>query len=714
MSLFPDLNSFNFPVLGAALLNVVLIFFTLLKSPWNSTHRAFAAWNLAMLCWNLGSFGTYGAHSPETALPWIRFSCYGIVLIPATFCHVVLSVGGAVRVFQRRLLQFLYVSGLSFLAGEILWPGFLVAGAVRHFWGYGPIGGVGTAIMDPWALASWLYCLWLLQRASQAAFGVQRNQLQYIFWGGIVAFAGAAANILMVHGLNIYPFGNIANIVFSLGMAYAIISYRWMDIQLVIRQSVVYTSLGTALTLTYIGMVYFIEKTVFDNHLNPEWVPRLLALPPTLIVAPAVKGRIQPWVDAHLFSSRQASKHWIQDLGLKICTCLDLEKITEVAVQEATRTLQLSGAALLMMETERSQFLRLLAVGSLEVPERTPTTELCLEWFSGPYERLIVTRELEWRLRMDPAMAHLYGGLRDWLVRHGVVMALPLRFQKEWRGLWLLGTPMSEGLLPRDQLPLLVGVASQMALAINNALTVRQLQEHQQMLAKGREAMAVGTLATELAHELTKPLTRILNEETRLEGMLRGQPQARLKKIEKEAQRAAEILEGFAMLSPHLGLARQNIRLPDLVEEVLISVGVVQEDRLRVVRQFADLPPVAVNRSQMLQVFTNIIQNALEAMPEGGVLSLQIARQEDRGMPAVEVSVSDSGSGIPREIQEKVFEAFFTTKKAQGGRGVGLAISRAMVERHGGTIRIESPVTAKGGARVVIALPVVTGEGKHV
>ena len=220
----------------------------------------------------------------------------------------------------------------------------------------------------------------------------------------------------------------------------------------------------------------------------------------------------------------------------------------------------------------------------------------------------------------------------------------------------------------------------------------------------------IGVLATEIAHEVTKPLTRIINERTRLEAAMNSRSHQSLKKIEREALRAAEIMEGFAMLSPNVPLRRTRASLAVLMEEALNALGIEQDQDIRVEREFDTVPPVPLNPGQILQVMTNIIQNAWQAVPEGGVLTLSTRSHHAQGEAFVEASVSNTGPGIPSELQDQVFEPFFTTKQATGGRGVGLTLSRAMVERHGGTIIIQSPLTPAGGTRVVVRLPVVDGE----
>jgi len=186
---------------------------------------------------------------------------------------MILVLCGEMSSVQKWLLRGAYAAGLMILAGGYLWKGFLVAGVQASFWGFEPIGGPGSYLQDALTATSFLYCLWILYEAYQSALDIRRNQLQYVFWGSFICALGGFVNVLMVHGVHVYPFGHIANIVFSVAVAYAIVSYQWLDIRLVLRQSVVYASLGTALTLTYIGMVYFVKKTIFAN---PQAIPKAI------------------------------------------------------------------------------------------------------------------------------------------------------------------------------------------------------------------------------------------------------------------------------------------------------------------------------------------------------------------------------------------------------------------------------------------------------
>jgi len=114
----------------------------------------------------------------------------------------------------------------------------------------------------------------------------------------------------------------------------------------------------------------------------------------------------------------------------------------------------------------------------------------------------------------------------------------------------------------------------------------------------------------------------------------------------------------------------------------------------------ADLPGVQADRAHFGQALLEIISNACDAMPDGGCVTIA-ARVEGHGRRRVRVTLTDTGPGVPPELRERVFRLFATTKKT--GTGVGLAVARKIIERHGGSITIEG--AEPHGARFVILLP---------
>ncbi len=231
-----------------------------------------------------------------------------------------------------------------------------------------------------------------------------------------------------------------------------------------------------------------------------------------------------------------------------------------------------------------------------------------------------------------------------------------------------------------------------------------RLKETQAQLVQAAKLAAVGELAAGVAHELNNPLTSILGFTALLLNAMPAESPAHhdLEIVAKQARRARDIVRNL------LGFARQTKpqRLPadvntllcqtlDLVRQHLENSGVLIEEDYT-----PDLGLLALDAGQMRQVFLNLITNAAHAMPEGGKLRVRTARLGDE----VAVSVSDTGRGIPAEIQGRIFEPFFTTKPVGQGTGLGLSISLGIVREHGGRIAVESQ--AGQGSTFTVWLPV--------
>jgi two-component system NtrC family sensor kinase len=126
----------------------------------------------------------------------------------------------------------------------------------------------------------------------------------------------------------------------------------------------------------------------------------------------------------------------------------------------------------------------------------------------------------------------------------------------------------------------------------------------------------------------------------------------------------------------------------------------MKESNIKVETSFDDeIPEVMASTNQMRQVMLNMFKNAKEAMPKGGTLTIRTNREDNR----VSIQIQDTGIGIPEEIRNKIFEAFFTTKQKVKGVGLGLSVCYGIVKDHGGEIKVESE--EEKGTTFIIILP---------
>jgi len=225
--------------------------------------------------------------------------------------------------------------------------------------------------------------------------------------------------------------------------------------------------------------------------------------------------------------------------------------------------------------------------------------------------------------------------------------------------------------------------------------TEARLQELQSELVHISRLTAMGEMASTLAHELNQPLSAITNYLKGSQRLLQGAPDERsgtirdaLTKATDQAMRAGQIIRRLRDFVSRGESERRVENITKLVEEAsaLALVG-VKNRGIRVTFQFdPSIELVLADRVQIQQVVLNLILNAMDAMEESKARELMISVMPD-GNNLVRVSVSDTGLGIAPEVTEQLFQPFITTKRH--GMGVGLSISRAIVEAHGGRIWVE-------------------------
>jgi PAS domain S-box-containing protein len=214
-------------------------------------------------------------------------------------------------------------------------------------------------------------------------------------------------------------------------------------------------------------------------------------------------------------------------------------------------------------------------------------------------------------------------------------------------------------------------------------------------LAHSARVRTIGEITTGLAHELNQPLTAIANYAESCAQAVRAKNKDNTEKmlswieqISHNTQRAGDMLRRLRRFARKSEPQRTSVEINELVEEVLELLEAEIRVREICVRwKPIDVTRATIDRVQVQQVLVNLLSNAFEAVAELSPESRQVVLSAEVTDHFLEVAVHDAGGGIPREHRDRVFEAFFTTKS--GGVGIGLAISRSIVEDHGGRIWVD-------------------------
>jgi signal transduction histidine kinase len=249
-----------------------------------------------------------------------------------------------------------------------------------------------------------------------------------------------------------------------------------------------------------------------------------------------------------------------------------------------------------------------------------------------------------------------------------------------------------------------------------------ELKAAQLQLIQSAKLESVGRLAAGVAHEVKNPLGVILQGLAYLShaGLATDDDALApvLKKMDNAVRRADRVIRDLLGFSAPSQVDLKPTDLNVVVEQSLLLVKhELDKAQVTIVKQLGDnLPPLMLDRHKMEQVFVNLFMNAIHAMPDGGTLTVKTDGKQPTdlapsvgrrptgsrgaGQPLVVVEVEDTGIGIPAEKLSRIFDPFFTTKPAGEGTGLGLSVTRQIVELHGATIDIRN--RQEGGVRATI------------
>jgi signal transduction histidine kinase len=255
---------------------------------------------------------------------------------------------------------------------------------------------------------------------------------------------------------------------------------------------------------------------------------------------------------------------------------------------------------------------------------------------------------------------------------------------------------------------LLAILANNVTVALENARLysdlrgqMQEIRDAQEQLVQAAKLVAIGEVASNVAHEINNPLTTVLGyaqlirEEPDIKGISRD-----IDVIEKETLRAREIVRQLLEFSRKRSLNIAELDVNELLGNITDLTNIHTKDgNVKIIRDFGDVPAIRGDENQLKQVFINIVNNAIYAMQNEGELT--ICTSSNGGN--VLVKISDTGEGIPRELLARIFEPFFSTKEEKG-TGIGLSVSYRVIQSHNGRIEVQSEEGK--GTTFTVVLPV--------
>ncbi|MCK4532941.1 GAF domain-containing protein [bacterium] len=709
------MNIYVFPILIAFLLNFCLAIFILIKNSRCVINRTFAFWNFCVGIWNLGAFLIYASSSYQEAFFSTRFILVnGLFFIPSSFFHFVLVFTENKKKINKTILQAGYFSSLFFLTSNII--GFPLIGKelTKYYWGYYPKICSGDLYFGIIFVFFTIYSLYLLYNSYKKSIGYKSNRMKYVFWGSLIGFIGGSTNFLPLYGIRIYPIGNIANCVYSLSVAYAIIEFRLIDINIVFKKGLVYSCWLFLVGLSYLMGFFVIKEMAYIHKINATFTLTLISLILFLGFF-SIRKKLENFLETILFKNKYNYQVILKNFTTSLLTILELEELIPLIVTTIYKTMHLTSCSLILYDQSKDSYAFKYLEGlkkNNRLNEIQLTHQNRLVQYFNKHNFILLQEEIERNMLSQRKSKELQQLHQDLLFIQAKV-CVPLYMNNKLIGLLNLGNKQSGDLFNREDLKLLTTLANQSAIAISNAQSIKKIKKQQEWIAKNEQLAIIGQLSNEMFHELNKSLTKINITGHLLKSVSKKNTTKDLNIIEKEVKRATKIVKGFSVFSKKDLMDKHLFNINKLIEDSLDFLAQqISKNKIKIIRQLeSDLPEIKINPILIEQMFINIIENSIHAVASTAKKTIIVKtfkpcfspQQLLFSTPTIVIEITDTGCGIAKENIDKIFNPFYTTKESQSGAGLGLNISSRIIEQHQGNINVKSVMGQ--GTKMVISLP---------
>lgn len=414
--------------------------------------------------------------------------------------------------------------------------------------------------------------------------------------------------------------------------------------------------------------------------------------------------------NAELFNDLQRHARELSALmwaGEAVAFPLDLEVVLRLVIDETRRMMGTAAVSVLLCEPTPAGQEDALAFAAVVGPaseklvgRRIPATAGVAGWVVREKQGVIVTEASK-----DSRFYSHIDGVTGMNTRS--LLAVPLITRGTVIGV-IEAVNKIGGAFTQHDLEMLGAIASTAAVAIENARLLkaereqyRRLQESQAQLIQAEKMTALGRLAATLAHEINNPLQAITSDlELILDFPLEPEERIeRLRVVRKEIDRLSEMTRRVLTFARPFPAPRKLVSVADLIQQTLaLTRKKLQHSHIQVTTDLAGVPPIMAAPDQLVQVFLNLVLNAIEAIYDHGQIHINLGVEGEQ----VVVRLADDGPPIPPENLSRIFEPFFTTK--EDGTGLGLSVSHSLITQHGGTLAAEN-LTNERGVVFIVRLP---------
>jgi signal transduction histidine kinase len=718
------INLYAIPNIIGATFCIIIGLFVFLKNKRSEVNKSFLFLALSSFAWQIGTALVLLSDTPSLALFWSRRTYLGSLFIPITTYHFVTA-------FLHNKNRKLFVI-LSYLIGIFI---FLPLSQTSYFF-----SGVYTYPWGYWFKVNFLHPAFLLFATILIALTfydlykgyktesspAERLRKRYLFVSFIVAYFGAV-DYIPNYGIKIYPFGYFPLIIYIFSLAYAIVRHRLMDIRVAITRTGVFIAVYTLVLGLPFAMAVWLKGWLVEILGAQWWMGPFGSLAFLATMGPFIYIYFQRRAEARLLREQRRYQETLKQASVGMTRIRNLRKLLDLITHIVTKTVHISYAAIYLYNNETDEYVLQVSrdKGRISLPKLSSDNPLIL-WISVKREPLVYE---EVKRQMQDSNNVTFKLLEENMRLLTASVVIPSFLEDRFMGFIVLGDKVSGQIYTPDDLNVFEVLASQAALAIENAQFYEEAKEMQEQIAQAEKMATVGTMADGMSHQINNrfyALSLIAGDTIdtiKMTDTSKCTPEVKemidqinhaLERIQTNVMQGGEVVKGILKYTRKGDEGFDSLTIDQVLDGTLEMVQYkVKLSEIDIIRDYPkDTPKIKGNAVQLQEVFFNFIDNAYDAIVERrttlkepnyrGRITVN-AHPKDSNL---EIIVEDNGMGVKDDDMKKIFTPFFTTKtSSRKGTGLGLyVIRRIIVDTHKGTINFESD--HKVGTRFVVELPI--------
>jgi signal transduction histidine kinase len=688
--------------LAAALIGLVLLVVVITRSRETPGKWLFAGVLVAMVLHTLLIFGMRNSLEIEQALIFARIATIPCFVMFALFYHFILTFTKTEG--QKYVPISAYI--IVILLAALIPTDLMIKNLRVESYGYAPVQGIVTYIISPLTfvfLGGTAYNL--VRKYRQSLSHNERNRLLYLLVAIVFPLGGALLDTFS----NLPPAYVWGNLIFCLLTTVAILRYQLLDIRIAMRRGLVYIIMGVIVGIPYVGILYLLYFLIAPA-VEKWWVHSLIIFVLAIILHP-IYSRAQDWVNRLFYRDSYDYLLALGQFTREVHSIKNLRELGTGLTDMIRGALRASSICLLLPSEEQQGFIA-VSCGGLEIPVSGVMLNInspLVQWLDT-YGEIVDSRQFD----IIPKLQSLSLRDRNNLKRMKADLSVPLKTrQGELSGILILGPKLSRQYYSDAEKQLLTTLSSHMAMTLENAYLYNLEKSTRAELEKQNEQKT--EFLHSVAHELKTPLTAILSSSELLSTQLSQINREQIEKLSGNIHRSASLMERrVSELLEHAGKSAGTINLQlepldaiSMCEDIASQFSILFQERSQSFELTAldSIPTILADREKLEGVLVNLLSNASKYSPIGGHITMRVKTPDGK----LVIEVEDTARLIPDEEKQKLFQPYYRgeydieTSKIPG-LGLGLSISKTLVELHKGEIWIES--NHGTGNVFCIALPV--------